>query len=365
MGTDKIRMNKNIFFSCLFFILNASVAFSQQNKVTLGAYYFDGWTGVYPYHITPLLKDSFASREPIWGWVTSQQEIVDEQIKTASSAGIDFFSFCWYNVKKEGSFKNEPLNHALNLFLQSPYKGKLRYCLLIANHAGSEIGPADWHSVMEEWISLFKDKQYLLVDGKPLIVFFSVNSLITKFGSESNVKAAFDSLKLFAIKNGLEGVTIAVTSGPDSLSLSKVYNCGFDVITGYNYHDVGFGTSKNREVLITNLQDGEQRVWNNFAARSKLPYIPVVTLNWDPRPWTNKNNNYDKAPFYVGFSEKSVYTSVSNSLNWIKTHPSMATKEKIILLYAWNENGEGAYLTPSKNGDNFLNGVKKVLKNKD
>jgi hypothetical protein len=33
----------------------------------------------------------------------------------------------------------------------------------------------------------------------------------------------------------------------------------------------------------------------------------------------------------------------------------------MILVYAWNENGEGAYLTPSKNGDNFLEGFKKAV----
>jgi hypothetical protein len=37
------------------------------------------------------------------------------------------------------------------------------------------------------------------------------------------------------------------------------------------------------------------------------------------------------------------------------------TKEPILLIYAWNEYGEGAYLTPTKDGTSYLKGLKKAI----
>jgi hypothetical protein len=43
-------------------------------------------------------------------------------------------------------------------------------------------------------------------------------------------------------------------------------------------------------------------------------------------------------------------------------NPTKTTKERIVLLYAWNENGEGGYLMPTKGDPNgeFLKAIKRV-----
>lgn len=51
---------------------------TTADSLILGAYYFDGWTEG-SHHITESLKNDFRDREPIWGWVTSTQPIVDAQ----------------------------------------------------------------------------------------------------------------------------------------------------------------------------------------------------------------------------------------------------------------------------------------------
>lgn len=76
--------------------------------------------------------------------------------------------------------------------------------------------------------------------------------------------------------------------------------------------------------------------------------MPVTTLNWDPRPWASSANNYSKAPYFIGFSNASVYNSVLACKKWINTNSKSTVKEKIGLIYVWNEYGEGTYLTPTK-----------------
>ena len=34
-------------------------------------------------------------------------------------------------------------------------------------------------------------------------------------------------------------------------------------------------------------------------------------------------------------------------VRWLDEHPDKATAQRLLLLYAWNENDEGGYLTPT------------------
>ncbi|HVD98466.1 MAG TPA: glycoside hydrolase family 99-like domain-containing protein [Cytophagaceae bacterium] len=339
--------------------LSITILSAQNKDVTIGAYYFDGWTGRYPYHITQSLLDSFPEREPKWGWLTSTQSIIDEQICTASEAGLSFFSFCWYYNGKN-TFQKEPLNQALGFYLQSKYRTRLRYCLMVANHYGFEIGKEDWPLLITEWIKYFKGNSYLNVEGKPLIIFLGVKSMIQRFGSVENVRLAFDSLRNAAKADGLAGVTVAVCTNPLEEEIKQTINCDPDILTGYNYHTAGF-VKGERLIPIDSLRTGEIRAWNKLVQLSPLKYIPVCTLNWDPRPWATRSNGYSKASYYIGYSPESVCRSTQSVLYWTKNHSKAMTKEKIVLLYAWNENGEGAYLTPSRNGTDMLQGVRKAL----
>ena len=88
-----------------------------------------------------------------------------------------------------------------------------------------------------------------------------------------------------------------------------------------------------------------------------------VTLNWDPGPWGSLNKSYHTSQRYKGFSSVSVEKDVQMAKKWLAQNPEKTSKEKIALLYAWNEYGEEAWLTPSITAkDNPLNCIKKGLK---
>lgn len=326
----------------------------NHSNLMLGAYYFDGWTAG-SHHITDKLKTQYKDREPVWGWVTSTQPIVNDQINAAADAGISFFSFDWYF--RDGS-DQYPLNHALGLYLSSPDKGRLKFCLMVANHTPFFIGPDSWDAVSRIWMRLFKDRSYLKVDGKPLLIFFSVQSLVEKFGSDAAVKKAFARLKDAARKAGLKGVSIAACVYNDQKNLQEAEACGFDVLTGYNYH--GYGLKKGEAVTpIDSMHLADARVWNGIRDKSHLPYIPNITLNWDPRPW---RSDMAAVPHFSGYSMSSVYQSVSAAVKWIHDNKQRTPKEEIAIMYAWNENGEGGWLTPSTTlKDSLLLGVKQAL----
>lgn len=362
---NKVLINNRLFV--LGFILLGSLLVSmtsldlpkpiQKSNIKVGAYYFDGWTGKTENHITKQLVDSFPDRKPIWGWITSTPKTMQAQIDYASSAGLSFFSFCWFYGPKGTS----PLNQALNLYLKSPNKSKLKFCLMVANHEGFLIDSTSWQTASDRWMGLIKEPTYLQTNGKPLIIFFSLNTLIKGLGSKQAVKLALDQFRLRAQKQGLKGVSFAVCSNGDKSEISDAELCGIDILTGYNYHTAGF-RSLAKVVDIDSLGRGSEQVWNKFN-KSSIPYMPVVTVNWDPRPWATGNSFYSKSSIYKGYSKNSVYSSFIKAKSWVNKHPGQCTPEKLVIAYAWNEYGEGAWLTPSrKYGNTLLESLKKAIK---
>ena len=68
----------------------AARAEQPRPRATVGAYYFDGWTGQ-TFHITELLQTEFADRKPVWGWKDDTIEIMQKQIddSTVTKPDID------------------------------------------------------------------------------------------------------------------------------------------------------------------------------------------------------------------------------------------------------------------------------------
>lgn len=325
--------------------------------VKIGAYYFGGWYEN-SNHIKPALVNDFPERKPIWGWVTNTAPAMQAQIDAAANAGLYFFSFCWYFNTTDLS-ENRPANYAITLFRNAPNKNRLKFCYLVANHDGYRITPQNWPALKEHWKNAFLDSTYLKVDGKPLIIFFDVNNLITNWGSVQTLKNEFTSFREEVKALGLPGVTIAGCPSPTSANgINYAIQVGCDALTGYNYHSAGF--SSNLTTPISNMATTEYgTLWPKFVGTGAY-HIPVSTLNWDVRPWSITP---DTEKYYTGFSQTSVANSVAGIKKWILENPTTATKEKLGILYAWNEYGEGGWLTPSDiMKDSLLNGVKEGLK---
>lgn len=54
---------------------------------------------------------------------------------------------------------------------------------------------------------------------------------------------------------------------------------------------------------------------------------------------------------------------VREVIEWMEKNPEKTTREKIMLIYAWNEYGEGGYIAPTK-GDrdgNYLKVIKSIV----
>ncbi len=341
-------------------------------RVKLGAYYFAGWAGKCPYddgtlqnawakgmptHFTKMLATEFAGREPIWGWRDDTQAIMEQQIDLAADNGIAFFSYCWYWADNKGPINSSAIekdskHQPMYMFMNAKNNSRMEFCLLVANHSGHEIvGTAAWKQAADFWVTkYFKHPRYLRSEGKPVVTIFLPN------GAD---KAGLDYLQEAAIKAGFPGVLVA---GCGNCSTAN----GFQTQTLYNTKPKD-GLNLTDIYPFKLLSDWNISVWKR-TERPAMPYIPCATAGWDCRPWEAKNGE--------GFGQGSTVTPhfqrgtpgefeqyIREMADWMEANPYKTTKDRLGLVYAWNEIGEGGWLVPCKDDPEgaYLKAIRNVV----
>jgi len=331
-------------------------------RMKLGAYYFAGWSGKSPYddgsvsnawakgmptHFTKKLATEFAGRTPVWGWRDDTPELMERQIALAADNGLAFFSFCWYWHDNKKPINPEAIEEdskhlPMRLFMQAKNNSRLEYCLLVANHGGAEIVGTDaWRQAADYWIATyFKHPRYLRSEGQPVIMIFL---------PKAADKAGLEYLQEAAKKAGFPGVRVAGCG-------SGTPEEGFQLRTAYNTKpskDLD-GKALNLETIypFKLLADWNADVWSR-ADRPDMPYIPVATQGWDRRPWEAKNGEglgkgSGVSPHFARGTPEEFEAYLKRMGDWMDAHPSQATQDRLGLIYAWNEIGEGGWIVPCK-----------------
>lgn len=310
----------------------------MAQNLQIGAYYFDGWATDDSSSMTSKLLTQYADRMPIWGWRDDSIEIMERQIELASKNEIDFFAFCWYWADDRGAFnekavKAKPTHTSLDLFLKAKNKDKMKFCIMIANHDGARIeGEENWKRAIEYFAdNYFKDSQYLKVDEKPVLIYFL----------PKDAQAYMPAMKEMAISKDYNGL----------YTMSCGYRLdGFDALTWYNSFN---GKKESEPQDYEKLFSWIEGIRNKASVNTVV--APLCSAGWDKRPWEKK----EKSVYYVDRSPTAFRKHLFRAVDFLK---SRNTPNPIIMIYAWNEYGEGGYLAPTvgdKRGK-FLKQVKKT-----
>lgn len=323
---------------------------AKKKPATIGVYYFDGWAGKNrhadkpeepwaknaPTHLTRRFVEEFPGREPVWGWRDDDLAIMERQIDLAADNGVDFFLFCWYWRDNKGpiniaAIENDHHHKSMELYLKAKNKHRVKFALLVANHGGFEIlGTENWQAGVKYWSKFFKDPQYIKVDKKPLLVLF---------GSRDITNDDLADMQDVAKREGLKkGLSIAGCGG------AAKEKSGFNYSTHYNVTAGGNGRSEEHKYI--ELVEANKKAW---GGTEQQPYIPIITVGWDKRPWEGpKGLGQNEGWYYTGESPEIFRNYLASAIDWMNANPQKTTKEKVVLIYAWNELGEGGYLVPTK-----------------
>jgi Glycosyltransferase WbsX len=320
----------------------------------VGAYYFDGWAGPFgDPHFRGLLQGPFVNREPLYGWRDTTPGSMRSQLYWAHRYGIGFFVFDWYYGGDQAP-ESVYLDNALRLYRQLSNHDGVGQALLYVNAKARQnfvIPPADWPTVVQQWTrSDFASKDYVRIAGKPLLVIYDVGRFTQQFHGEAGVNAALQMLRDAARAQGYPGVFIvggiyvgATFDWNWYAHISTAEN--FDAFTQYAYPaapGIRSGQRPYREVSSV-----AEANWSRFATGAK-PFIPDVMTGWDPRPWQEKVAGqlwwYQRSPAQVG-------SFVQRAIQFEQANPTMRfeppSAPPLLLIEAWNELGEGAYILPT------------------
>jgi hypothetical protein len=339
-------------------VLATSGPASGQSHARLGAYYFDGWSGsLTNFHFMGLPNGPYQDREPLSGWQDSNNCAVEQQLAWAHSFGVDFFVFDWYFNTAVTDTTGEDLNSALKITRTLPDRHGMQYAILYVDSPPFVVGPGDWAGAINEWLGYMTDPAYIQVNGKPLFHIIDMGQMRQAFGSATAVSGALNQLRAAAQARGLSGVYIVGgfgvpdgSSGQDGLfpDLSTAFVDGYDAVSMYGYPFAP--PAINGMLPFSSLSGAGKWTWRQGSLKSPLPFIPVSMTGWDPRPWDEREFLTNDLMWFSR-SPQEVTTFVDDAITWAESNPQLRTEPSpappIVLMEAWNELGEGSFVTPT------------------
>ncbi|MGB9624955.1 MAG: glycoside hydrolase family 99-like domain-containing protein, partial [Phycisphaerae bacterium] len=307
-----------------------------KSDYDIGVYYFPGWAPDRPDGTSSRWEKqaAFPERDPVLGWYREgDPEVADWHIKWAVENGIRFFIYDWY--WRDGKVTlQEGLHDGL---LKARYRDMLKFCIMWANHQPfSNHTKEQFIQVADYWVEHYlRLPNYYRVDGKPYVSFFHVGELQRCFGTDEKLADALGAMRRRVRDAGLPDLYIVVCGDANKISQEWYRKVGFDAVTAYNYWAAGAATTQSPyEPFIRAHED----IWHAARKAGVIRYIPLLTSNWDARPWhgpfTNARFGRTTARFGAGLKRMRAFLD--------------ETGGKVGIIEAWNEWGEGSYIEPNR-----------------
>lgn len=323
----------------------------------VGAFYFDGWSGpLSNFHFDGLAhagpNGQFPGRRPLYGWRDNSLQSMRTQLSWARQDGINFFVFDWFRENVD------PLiNVAHDNYLKLRDHHGVGFALMWVNNDIFGIPLDQWPAVVEKWVTHdFLNPDYVRIDGKPLLIVYETQEATRQWGGAAGVNRAIAILQEAARRHGLPGVFV-VGGHQDywDYTVGCFLNCGYDGDLLAQHYDALTKYTFNLAVQpvdgampYSSLVSAEERNWERYGQQSPLPYIPSVAAGWDGRAADERPEGH---LFWFTRSPTELGGFVKDAIAWVGRNPRMrvepAPAPPVVLIEAWNELQEGAYVLPT------------------
>ena len=338
---------------------------------------FTEWTNVAK--AKPLFKGHYQPRIPadLGFYDLRLPQVREEQALLAKNAGVEGFMYWHYWFGRGKMLLEKPFQEIL-----ASGKPDYPFCLGWANHDWSTktwnkdassfqnamiakceyLGEEDNRLHFNYCLPAFKDKRYVLVDGKP---FFMIYDPFGFVGIEDFMK----QWRKWAVENGLKGVFFVANNSGRGASYQKLIDMGFDAVydnTKYEAEAKAAGAVWKRRLktllghyMGAALQKFEysEVIKHMITEESKLENCyPIITPGFDRTARAGR-----KAIIYANPSPEKFKELVHRAVEQVQHKDP---EHRIVILNSWNEWAEGNYMEPDlKYGHGFLNALRDEVVN--
>ena len=320
----------------------------------LGAVRFDAWydpaNGIDQQCAAVLSLPAFQNRLPsnatvtngVASWPKATQATIDAEIVAALQAGLSFWAF--------DSFQpDDTLSLALQLYLTSSLRSRLRFCMLgQSSNWGS--GGQDQPSLLRD-ISMMTQPGYMTVLGnRPLYLVLDSSAAQTAGLPVGGVPAAISFVRQQVQAAGGGNPYVVWLSGAalaDYSNIAAAQAAGADASGAY-----ALPRLDGSEQPYTSLTQAARTDW---AARgsSGYPMVPTAMSGWDQRPLIETPQPFYPIPatltpdnYYDPPTGAQLGAHVVEMVDYLVSQPA-ACPAQVGLIYAWNELAEGGWLMPT------------------
>ena len=342
---------------------------------------FTEWTNVAM--AKPLFHGHYQPRVPadLGFYDLRLPEVREAQAQMAKDAGIEGFMYWHYWFGNGRQLLERPFNEVL-----ASGKPDFPFCLGWANHSWSRKtwtaknkGGAAGESMMlleqtypgdddytQHFYSLlpaFRDHRYIRVNDKPFFLIYNILDI-------PDLKHFMELWQTLAKQNGLEGIHFVANIMGHAAELRKdeIINSGVDstVLSNLFYGEgrcAGKLSMYWQKIRTRVLKMGPERykykkfiecVHNDYEKMENV--YPVVYPQLDRTPRAGRN-----AVILTGSTPELFEKYLKDTIDIVKNKKE---ENRIVIINAWNEWGEGNYIEPDmKFGCGYLDACKQVLLN--
>ena len=353
-----MRIQLQIVLICVtVFFVTEIHAQTKELRPIVGAIRWDAWSGgpVTAQIERTLGPDQFRDRLPWFATVIddktveikgANQATMDEEIRLAADAGLDYWAFVMYP-------EHDSMSQGLHLYLKSKCGDAVKFCVILHNNLA--VQAEEWPHERERLIKMFRDSRYQTVlDGRPLVYLFSANL------------GWFKELREITAKEGINPYYVYMGWNPPTDYETQKPN-GFDAVSAY-------ANGAQVKTFAELAQNVEQQGWQR-AAQAGIRYVPLVTTGWDKEPrkvnpvsWELDHSYHQQSFFPSQATPEEIARHLQRAMDFVEAQSDVCEAQAIIM-YAWNEHDEGGWLVPtwrkSERPDNRrLEAVRTVLRPK-
>ena len=331
--------------------LTGLAAMAAAPEYLVGVYYFSGWWRAEPNKWVVGGKDwrkEWPARVPLLGEY-NEQATMDREIIAAADHSVDFFQLLWYPA---GSTPEEwsaaPLNAGLRQFLASTNRHRLKFTLEYVNHPPFDLQADDqWKSACREWAAAMKDPAYLRVGGRPVFKIHGLQHFLNQNGRDMQRAAGrLRILRDIARESGLPDPLVSGGVVPSEADTITAAAGPYDFLT--TYMDMPGLPKVEKPYPYALLLAHAEKAWKRCAEKSPRPYVPYLPAGWDPRPWKDPRPSFDMPTREEWLSALRRIKAVLDNNPNLGLRPSPSQRQKMLLIYAWNEFGEGGFVAPTQ-----------------